>query len=82
MTWGQFVCLKWQFTGHLAMANEHYTTRTAKAYGHTFRVCFHVPTDEYKLEHKYARGYERYMVDGVVYKSKKKLLEAIKDIQI
>lgn len=80
MTWKEFVCLDWQFSGHLAMADEHCITRTAEANGHSFAVCSHTPTAGYKDEHPYAHQYEHYKVDGVVYKSRKKLEEALSKI--
>lgn len=82
MTWKDFVCLPWRFNGHLACSDEHYLTRIAESGGHTFGACEHTPTDEWKMEHPYARHYEHYRVDGVVYKSKKKLEEAIKEITL
>lgn len=77
MTWVDFVCLKWQFKSHLNMGGYHATVRTAEKGGHKFGVCYHVPTEECKWEHPHARCYEHYMVDGVTYKSRKKLEEAL-----
>ena len=80
MTWKDFVCLEWQSISHLSTSDEHCTVRNAKRIGHKFQVCSHVPTEDYKQSHPYARQYEHYMVDGVIYKSRKKLLEAIEKL--
>ena len=80
MTWKDFVCLKWQFASHLAMADYHYTTSTAEANGHTFAFCSRVPTEEYKAEHRHARCCEHYKVDGVLYNTRKALEIALAKI--
>ena len=41
--------------------------------------CDHVPRDEYGMVKKGGRAIRHYMIDGKVYKSKKKFLEAIMD---
>ena len=80
MTWKDFVCLDWHFMSHIALADKHQTVRVAGANGHSFAVCSHCPTEEYKELHPYAHQYEHYKVDGVVYKSRKKLEEALEKI--
>lgn len=82
MTLEQFITLKWEFRSHMSAADEHTSVRIAKAYGHAFGICNHVPTDEYRLEHPHTKATTHYMVDGNVYKSIKTLGRAIKDIKI
>ena len=40
--------------------------------------CDHVPRDKYGMVKKGGRAVRHFMIDGKVYKSKKKFLEAIK----
>lgn len=77
MNWIEFACLDWRFASHIATADYYVKTRTAKAYGHTFGICYYTPTEEYRLKHPRARSVEHYKIDGTVYKTRKKLLEAL-----
>ena len=43
------------------------------------RYVAYVPRDEYGMVKKGGRAVRHFMIDGKVYKSKKKFLEAIKD---
>ena len=47
--------------------------------GRTLGFCDHVPRDEYGMVKKGGRAVRHFMIDGKVYKTKKKFLEAIKD---
>lgn len=77
----EFIKLNWKFTGHLAMADEHCMTRTAEAHGHTFGICEHTPTEDYKIEHPRARCYTHYRIDGTIYKSKTHFIKALTQIK-
>lgn len=80
MTIAEFQNLKWQFSSHFALADKHVVTHYVKYNRHHFTICKHVPSMEYKMEHPYARSYTHYVIDDTVYKTKKKLIEAIKEL--
>ena len=75
MTIEEFKKIPVRETCHLAMEHE-YTTTYASEDGR-IGVCVHVPRDPISGEPK-GRSYRHYMIDGKVIKSKKKLIEAIK----
>ena len=80
MTWKDFVCLDWRATGHMSLSYEHTITREAEANGHTFGMCDHTPTEDYKIEHPHARCYTHWRIDGIVYKQKRQFLKALSKI--
>lgn len=80
MTINEFKSLEWHFDSHLALADEHALTCHAEYNGHRFGMCKHAPSMEYRVKHPHARSYTHYMIDGVVYKTNKKLIEAIKEL--
>ena len=59
---------------HLSTEHEHCTTYASE--DNKIRMCVHVP---YKDGVPYGRSYTHYMLNGKVYKSKKKFLEALKN---
>lgn len=61
---------------HLAMEHEHAATYTNEVYG--ISICVHTKK---KDDFSFGRSYTHYMYRGVVYKSKKKFLDAIKDVK-
>ena len=64
-------------TCHMAMEGEYTTTYMSK--DGRLGFCDHVPRDEFGMVKKGGRAVRHFMIDGKVYKSKKKFLEAIKD---
>ena len=64
-------------TCHMAMEGEYTTTYMSK--DGRLGFCDHVPRDEYGMVKKGGRAVRHFMIDGKVYKTKKKFLEAIKD---
>lgn len=60
------------FSSHLSMVDKHCTTYIASHGGHLFGMCRHVP---YKNDEPKGKPYTHYMVDGKVFKSKKKFYE-------
>ena len=64
-------------TFHLAMEGEYATTYMSK--DGRLGFCDHVQRDECGMVKKGGRSVRYFMIDGKVYKSKKKFLEALKD---
>ena len=64
-------------TCHMAFVGEYTTTYMSK--DGRLGFCDHVPRDKYGMVKKGGRAVRHFMIDGKVYKSKKKFLEAIKD---
>ena len=64
-------------TCHMAIEGEYSTTYMSE--DGRLGFCDHVPRDEYGMVKKGGRPVRHFMIDGKVYKSKKKFLEAIKD---
>ena len=58
---------------------EHEHTMTYMSKDGRMGFCDHVPRDKYGMVKKGGRAVRHFMIDGKVYKSKKKFLEAIKD---
>jgi len=75
MTIEEFNKIPFQFISHLAMEDEHTTTYASK--DRRFWICQHV---NYKDGEPKGRSYTHYRIDGNVYKTKKKLIEAIKNL--
>jgi hypothetical protein len=79
MTIEELKAVKFRETCHMAMADEYTTTYISE--DNRLGFCDHVPRDEWGMVKKGGRSYRHYMIDGKVYKSKKKFLEAIKDFE-
>lgn len=63
-----------RFHSHMNLADEHTTTYFSE--DQRIGFCDHVP---YKDGQPHGRSYRHYWLDGKVYKTKKKFLEALKD---
>ena len=79
MTEAELLVLPFRFQCHLAMEHEHCSTYVAQFGGHRFGVCNHTPIDSATME-PHGRRYRHWMLDGKVYKTRKKFLEAIANI--
>ena len=77
MTIEELEKVKFHFVAHMSMEDEHTTTYASE--DNRLGICDHVPRDEYGMVKKGGRAVRHFMIDGKVYKSKKKFLEAIKD---
>ena len=64
-----------RFVSHLSMEHEHCITYVS--YDGRIGYCDHIP---YKNGEPKGRSYRHWMVLGKVYKSKKKFLEALKEL--
>ena len=73
MTWTDFACLPWRKSGHSSWEWEFCSIYDAEKDGHHFSYCTHTPV------HK-GRSFTHYKVDGKIYKTREKLLEAIKEL--
>ncbi len=79
MTLEEFRKIPFRETCHLALEDEYATTYASR--DNRFAVCVHVPRHPQTGE-PHGRAYRHYMVDGKVYKSEKKLAQAIKDLTL
>ena len=77
MTVEELEKVKFKFHSHMSMEDEHTTTYFSE--DGKIGFCDHVPRDEYGMVKKGCRAVRHFMIDGKVYKTKKKFLEAIKD---
>lgn len=64
-------------TCHMAMSKEYTTTYFSK--DNRLGFCDHVPRNKDGFVKKKGRAYRHYWIDGKVYNSKDKFLEALKD---
>ncbi len=64
-------------TCHMAMEDEYTTTYMSE--DGRLGFCDHVPRDKYGMVKKCGHPFRHFMIDGKVYKSKEKFLEAIKN---
>ena len=74
MTIEELEKVKFKFHSHMSMEDEHTTTYFSE--DGKIGFCNHVP---FKNGEPHGRAYSHYWLNGKVYKSKKKFLEAIKD---
>ena len=74
MTIEELEKIPFHFVSHLSMPDEHTTTYVSD--DNRIGFCVHVP---FKYGKPHGRTYRHYMIDGKVYKSKKKFIEALKD---
>ena len=77
MTEEEFKNLKFKFVSHLSMEDEHCTTYKAVDIPFSLMACKHTP---YKDGVPKRHFYVHYMLNGKVYTSREKLLEAIKEL--
>lgn len=77
MTIEEFDNIRFRFICHHAMEDEHTTTYAND--DRRFLICVHVP---YKDGEPKGKSYRHWQIDGKVIKTEKKLIEAIKDIQL
>ena len=69
------VPFRWQ--GHMSLESEH--TSTYLSEDKRIGFCDHVP---FRNGEPHGRAYRHYMIDGKVYKTKEKFLEALKDFEL
>ena len=74
MTIEELEKVKFKSHSHMSMEDEHPTTYFSE--DGKIGFCNHVP---FKNGEPHGRAYRHYWLNGKVYKSKKKFLEAIKD---
>ena len=74
MTIEELEKMPFKFHSHMSMEDEHITTYLSE--DGKIGFCNHVP---FKDGDPHGRSYRHYLLNGKVYKSKKKFLEAIKD---
>ena len=74
MTIEELEKVPFKFRSHMSMEDEHITTYLSE--DGKIGFCNHVP---FKDGEPHGRSYRHYFLNGKVYKSKKKFLEAIKD---
>ena len=74
MTEEEFKKVPFRFVGSLSMAEEHAMTYSSK--DEHLGFCVHTKTNRYG---GFGRSYTHWRIGNVVYKSKKKFLEALKD---
>jgi len=79
MTPEEFDKIKWTFQSHLNMGDEHASTYRADTPFPLF-ACRHVTKNYTKYGNERFRTTVHYKLDGKVYKTKEKLLEAIKEL--
>lgn len=73
--------IRFKLLSHVAMANEHVCSYIAVDVPFELRMCSHTPVDNYETgELAYGRAYRHYMLNGVVYNTRKKLYEAMKEL--
>ena len=77
MTIEELKAVKFRETCHMAMEGEYTTTYMSE--DGRLGFCDHVPRDKYGMVKEKGRVIRHFMIDGKVYKSKAKFLEAIKD---
>ena len=66
-----------QYQCHSSFEYKHTSTYSASYMGHSFGLCVHVP---YENGEPRGRVYRHYMVDGKVFKTKKKFIEYCKNL--
>lgn len=74
MTEEEFNRVEFHMVCHLALANEHMMTYVSK--DGRLGYCDHTPK---KKNGDFGKSYRHWQIDGKVYKTKEKFLEALKD---
>lgn len=77
MTHEELSKIPFHFVAHLSMENEHCTSYESE--DKRIGFCDHVP---YKDEVPHGMPYRHYHIDGKVYKTKEKFIEALKDFSV
>ena len=77
MTAEELAKVPFQFKSHLSMEGEHCTVYEDNSKRLSF--CSHVP---FRNGKPYGRCYTHYMIDGKVYKTKEKFMEALKEFEL
>ncbi len=76
MTYEELKKVPFHFVSHLSMEDEHCTTYASE--DGRIGFCNHVP---YKNGEPKGRSYRHYMIDGKVYKTKEKFVEALEQFK-
>ena len=79
MTIEELKKVKFREMCHLALESEYSTTYSGL--DGRLGFCDHTPRDEHGYVKKGGRTIRHYMIDGKVYKSKEKFIEALKDFE-
>ena len=79
MTIEELERIPFYFDSHLSMEDEHCTTYITK--NKRFGFCDHVPFKNGEPDRR-RKSYRHYMIDGKVYKTWEKFLEALADVGI
>ncbi len=77
MTYEELKKVPFHFVSHLSMEDEHCTVYASEDKRISF--CDHVP---FKNGEPHGRSYRHYMIDGKVYKTKAKFIEALESFNI
>ena len=77
MTEEELKLIPFYMKSHLAMEDEHTTTYFSE--DGRLGFCDHVP---FKNDEPHGRAYRHYMINGKVYKTKEKFLDALKDFEL
>ena len=77
MTVEELKKVPFRMQAHLALTNEHSTTYVSE--DGRIAYCDHVPKNVYG---GFKKGYRHWMLDGKVYKTKEKFLEALKEFEL
>lgn len=70
--------IKFRKMSHLNLGTQHACTYESVDYEPRISVCVHTPVRE---DGMYGRAFVHYYLNGVVYKSKKKFLEAMTELE-
>lgn len=78
MTEEELAKVKFNMKAHLSMADEHCCTYFSE--DGRLGICVHTPVKEDAFGFRdFGRSYRHYSIDGTVYKSRKKFIEALAD---
>lgn len=76
MTTEELAKIPFHFVCHMAMEDEH--TLTYASEDNRLGWCDHTPV---KKNGDFGRGYRHWRIDGKVYKTRKKFIEALRDFE-
>lgn len=79
MTIEELEKIPFYFVSHLSMEDEHCTTYISE--DKRFGFCDHVPYKDGEPNRR-RKSYRHYMINGKVYKTKEKFLEALAEVRI
>ena len=77
MTEQELKALPWRWKSHMSLEDAHFTNMEAKIGLATIYKCMYVP---YKNGHPSGKGSTHYMLNGKVFRSAKKLIEHINNL--